>query len=98
MHSDVTKFLMLLRKLGFAREQFEKNIADLSAGQKKKVLLAAVLCQPCHLYIFDEPLNFIDLESRMQIEEMLFHSEATIIFVEHDEVFQEKIANKKIKL
>jgi len=34
----------------------------------------------------------------MQIEEMLIHSEATIIFVEHDEVFQEKIANKIIKL
>lgn len=97
-HLDVTHFLMLLRKLGFAREQFEKNLSDLSAGQKKKVLLAAVLCQPCHMYIFDEPLNYIDLESRMQIEAMLLASKATIIFVEHDEVFQDKIATKRIEL
>ena len=89
---------MLLRKLGFAREQFEKNLSDLSAGQKKKVLLAAVLCQPCHMYIFDEPLNYIDLESRVQIEAMLLDSKATIIFVEHDEVFQDKIATKRIEL
>lgn len=97
-HLDVTHFLMLLRKLGFASEQFEKNLSDLSAGQKKKVLLAAVLCQACHMYIFDEPLNYIDLESRMQIEAMLLASKSTIIFVEHDEVFQDKIATKRIEL
>ena len=97
-HLDVTHFLMLLRKLGFACEQFETNLSDLSAGQKKKVLLATVLCQPCHMYIFDEPLNYIDLESRMQIEAMLLASKATIIFVEHDEVFQDKIATKRIEL
>ena len=34
-----------------------------SAGQKKKVLLAASLCQPAHLYVWDEPLNFVDLHT-----------------------------------
>lgn len=50
------------------------------------------------IYFFDEPLNFIDLESRMQIEAMLLASKSTIIFVEHDEVFQDKIATKRIEL
>ena len=43
-------------------------------------------------------LNYIDLESRMQIEAMLLASKSTIIFVEHDEFFQDKIATKRIEL
>lgn len=42
-----------------------------SAGQKKKVLLAASLCRSAHLYVWDEPLNFVDLFSRIQMEELL---------------------------
>ena len=51
----------LLRKLDFSREQFEKDMGDYSAGQKKKVLLAGSLCTPAHLYVWDEPLNYIDV-------------------------------------
>ena len=53
--------------MGFERVQFEKKMEDFSAGQKKKVLLAASLCQPAHLYVWDEPLNFVDLHTRLQI-------------------------------
>ncbi len=95
---DESLFKAMLRKLDFSREQFEKNIEDFSGGQKKKVLLAKSLCERAHLYIWDEPLNFIDVISRMQIEKLLIEHEPTILFVEHDSVFSENVATKIIKL
>lgn len=95
---DETLFKSMLRKLDFSREQFEKDIKDFSGGQKKKVLLAKSLCERAHLYIWDEPLNFIDVISRMQVEKLLIEYEPTILFVEHDISFCENVATKTIKL
>ena len=63
-------FKAVLRKMDFERIQFEKNMREFSEGQKKKVLLARSLCQSAHLYVWDEPLNYIDLFSRIQQGEM----------------------------
>ena len=73
-------------------------MAEYSAGQRKKILLAASLCQSAHLYLWDEPLNYIDLFSRMQIEELLLQYRPTLLFVEHDRVFQERIATQVVRL
>lgn len=91
-------FKAILRKLDFAREQFEKDMQDFSGGQKKKVLLAKSLCEKAHIYLWDEPLNFIDVFSRMQVEELLLSYSPTLLFVEHDAAFTEKIATKLIRL
>ena len=95
---DLTQFLTILRKLDFSRELFSRNMSEYSAGQQKKVLLAASLCQSAHLYLWDEPLNYIDLFSRMQIEELLLQYRPTLLFVEHDRVFRERIATETIEL
>jgi lincosamide and streptogramin A transport system ATP-binding/permease protein len=95
---DMTLFKTILRKLDFSRVQFEKDMRDYSAGQKKKVLLARSLCQQAHIYVWDEPLNFIDVLSRMQIEELISDYCPTMIFVEHDQAFCENIATKTIRL
>ena len=95
---DVTLFLTILRKLDFSRALFERDMGEYSAGQQKKVLLAASLCQSAHLYVWDEPLNYIDLFSRMQIEELLLQYRPTLLFVEHDRVFRKKIATKVVEL
>ena len=80
------------------RVQFSKNMEDYSEGQKKKVLLAASLLTPAHLYVWDEPLNYIDVFSRMQIEKVLLQYQPTMLFVEHDIKFLNKIATKVVKL
>ncbi len=95
---DETLFKTILRKLDFARVQFEKDMAHFSEGQKKKVLLARSLSERSHLLLWDEPLNFIDLYSRIQIEELLLHAAPTIVFVEHDKRFAEQVANKSVTL
>ena len=95
---DLTQFLTILRKLDFPRALFERDMAGYSAGQKKKVLLAASLCRSAHLYVWDEPLNYIDLFSRMQIEQLLLEYRPTMLFVEHDKVFREKVATRRVTL
>lgn len=69
-----------------------------SEGQKKKVLLAASLITPAHLYIWDEPLNYIDVFSRMQLEDLLLKYRPTMLFVQHDRRFREKIATKIVEM
>ena len=80
------------------RVQFSKNMEEFSEGQKKKVLIAASLMTPAHLYIWDEPLNYIDVFSRMQIEEVITMCNPTMLIVEHDSQFREKIATKVVDL
>ncbi len=91
-------FFALLRQLDMDRVQFAKNLEDFSEGQKKKVLIAASLMTPAHLYIWDEPLNYIDVFSRMQIEKLLMTYEPTMLIVDHDVRFREKIATKVVTL
>jgi len=95
---DLSLFLAILRKFDFSRSQFEKDILFFSEGQKKKVLIARSLCEKVHLYIWDEPLNFIDLISRMQIEKLILEYKPTIIFVEHDKFFTDNIATNVISI
>lgn len=95
---DESLFKAILRKLDFARVQFEKDISSYSGGQKKKVLIARSLCEQAHLYVWDEPLNFIDVLSRMQIEDLLLAHAPTILFVEHDSEFCRRIATKVVEL
>ncbi len=95
---DETQCKTILRKLDFSREQFEKGMGSYSAGQKKKVLIARSLCERAHLYVWDEPLNYIDVLSRIQIEGLLKRFSPTMIFVEHDRAFIDNISTRVIRL
>lgn len=95
---DESLFLAILSKLDVPKEQMERDMKSLSAGQKKKVMLAKSICTPAHLHIWDEPMNYIDVFSRIQIENLLAQFQPTIIFVEHDQVFSDTIATKVVSL
>ena len=84
----------VLRKLGIPRAQFEKNLEQYSEGQKKKVLIARSLCQRAHLYLRDEPMNYFDVISRMQMEALLLEYRPTMLFAEHDRTFCETVATR----
>lgn len=93
---DGSLFYSILRQLDFDRVQFVKNMEDYSEGQRKKVLIAGSLLQQAHLYIWDEPLNYIDIFSRMQIENLILQYRPTMLMVEHDRAFGEACATKRI--
>ncbi|MBQ9136470.1 MAG: ABC-F family ATP-binding cassette domain-containing protein, partial [Lachnospiraceae bacterium] len=94
---DESLFCAILRQLDMERVQFAKNMEDFSEGQKKKVLIAASLMTPAHLYIWDEPLNYIDVFSRMQIEQLILTYNPTMLIVEHDVRFRETIATETVE-
>ena len=95
---DESIFKAMLSKMGFSNVEFEKNIEQMSEGQKKKVLIAKSISEQANIYIWDEPLNYIDILTRVQIEEAILKNKPTMIFVEHDETFIKKVATKIVKL
>ena len=95
---DESIFKAMLSKMGFSKLEFEKNIEQMSEGQKKKVLLAKSISESANIYIWDEPLNYIDILTRIQLEESILKYKPTIIFVEHDEAFIKNVATKVINL
>jgi len=83
------------------KDELSQALADIIPkvyGSKKKLLIAKSLCEKAHLYIWDEPLNFIDIYSRMQIEELIKSSHLTMVIVEHDQAFQQTVATKTIAM
>lgn len=93
---DESLFKAILNKLGFNKNLFDNDITSFSQGQNKKIAIAKSLCEKANLYIWDEPLNYIDVFSRIQIEELITEFAPTMIFVEHDKAFRDKIATKFI--
>lgn len=95
---DETLFLTILRKFDFERAQFEKDMAGYSTGQKKKVLIARSLSQSAHLYVWDEPLNFVDFISRIQLEQLIAEHKPSMLLVEHDRAFLEAVGARIVEL
>ena len=95
---DQTLFKAILRNMDFTRDLFDRPLEQMSQGQKKKLLLARSLCTPAHLYIWDEPLNYIDVFSRVQAEKLLLEYAPTMLLVEHDAVFIDRVCTGSIAL
>ena len=91
-------FKAMLSKMGFSNLEFDRNIEKMSEGQKKKILIAKSISESANIYIWDEPLNYIDILTRIQIEEAILKYKPTLIFVEHDEAFIKNVATKIIHL
>ena len=95
---DESIFKAMLVKMELSQSDFDTSIQNMSEGQKKKVLIAKSISEQANVYIWDEPLNYIDILTREQIEDAILKYKPTLIFVEHDETFIEKVATKVIKL
>lgn len=92
--NDEPLFRTILHKLDFPRRLAICDLTHISQGQKKKILIAASLSQKAHLYLWDEPLNDIDIYVRMQIEQLIQAFALPMLFVEHDQTFQNAIATQ----
>ena len=62
------------------------------------MLLAASLASQAHLYLWDEPLNYVDLLSRVQLENLILEAKPTMVLVEHDARFCRTVATKTLEL
>lgn len=92
------QFKIIHSQLEIPHTQFDLPMEIFSLGQKKKIVLARSMCEKAHLYLWDEPLNYVDVISRMQIETLLLDYQPSMIFMEHDQAFTEKVATRIISL
>lgn len=80
------------------KESLLRPIETLSGGEMKKLDIARALVCENQLILLDEPLNFMDLYFREQLEKAILLYQPTLIFVEHDEWFGNQVATKMISL
>jgi lincosamide and streptogramin A transport system ATP-binding/permease protein len=89
---DETRFRQILGVLNVEGDIFDRPLESYSQGQLKKVDLCLSFMSPAHLMLWDEPLNYIDILSREQIEQVVLDYSPTLLFIEHDKYFVDRIA------
>lgn len=92
------KIEQVLNGLGFPDEMFDRELASLSGGEKRRVLLAGALLQGEQLILLDEPTNHLDLETITWLENWLKTLDATVVFVSHDRHFIDSVADEIVEL
>lgn len=95
LRSEVTG---VLKGLGFAEEEFTKQICTLSGGQKTRVALGRLLLSKPDLLLLDEPINHLDLSSISWLENYLLNYKGAVLIVAHDRYFLNRVASKIIEL
>ncbi|MDE5721404.1 MAG: ATP-binding cassette domain-containing protein [Clostridia bacterium] len=88
----------VLSKFGFEVKDFARPVNMFSEGQKKKAALARSLCERANLYIWDEPLNYLDISSRERLKAAILSSGISLVFVEHDVSFVNDVATRRVNL
>ncbi|HET9077703.1 MAG TPA: ATP-binding cassette domain-containing protein [Acidimicrobiales bacterium] len=76
----------------------DRDVADLSGGQAKRVALARVLSHPAELLILDEPTNHLDLESREALEAALGAFPGSLLLVSHDRALLDAVGSRTVAL
>ncbi len=92
------KFKELCSLFDLPEDFEERPLETLSSGERKKVDIARALSENHQVLFLDEPLNYMDVYFKAQLEAALSGEELTLIFVEHNEEFGERIANKVLEL
>jgi ATP-binding cassette subfamily F protein uup len=76
----------------------EAEFSSLSAGQKRRVMLAQGLVAEPQLLLLDEPTNHLDLESIRWLEEFLLEWGGALVFVTHDRAFLRRLATRIVEV
>jgi ATP-binding cassette subfamily F protein uup len=76
----------------------EAEFQQLSAGLKRRVLLARALVSKPGILLLDEPTNHLDIDAITWLEEFLVRYESTLVFVTHDRMLVKRLATRIIEL
>jgi ATPase components of ABC transporters with duplicated ATPase domains len=95
---DETLVRTVLGRMRLRKESALKRVADLSWGERAKVLLARLILGNHDLLILDEPTNYLDIETQDVLLEALSGFPGGIIFVSHDRYFLDALATEKLFL
>ncbi|MCY4564180.1 MAG: ABC-F family ATP-binding cassette domain-containing protein [Gammaproteobacteria bacterium] len=95
---DQTRFRQVMAALGVRGDTLDRPIESMSPGQQKKVELAGSFVTSTDLLLWDEPLNFLDIDAREAVEDVILRDSPTLVFVEHDAAFVDRVATQVVEL
>lgn len=95
IHSEVER---VLTGLGFAREEWDRPLAQFSGGQQNRAMLARLLLQPVDVLLLDEPTNHLDLQGIEFLEEFLQSFAGAYLLISHDRTFLNRTVGKIVEL
>ena len=93
-----SELMGVLNGLGFTEEDFTKQVATLSGGQKTRVALGKLLISKPDILLLDEPTNHLDMESIAWLETYLLTYPGAVFIVSHDRYFLDKVVTKVIEI
>ena len=93
-----SELMGVLNGLGFTEEDFAKQVATLSGGQKTRVALGKLLISKPDILLLDEPTNHLDMESIAWLETYLLNYPGAVFIVSHDRYFLDKVVTKVIEI
>ncbi len=93
-----SELMGVLKGLGFAEEDFNKQVATLSGGQKTRVALGKLLISKPDILLLDEPTNHLDMESISWLETYLLNYPGAVFIVSHDRYFLDKVVTKVVEI
>ena len=93
-----SELMGVLNGLGFTEEDFTKQVATLSGGQKTRVALGKLLISKPDILLLDEPTNHLDMEGIAWLETYLLNYPGAVFIVSHDRYFLDKVVTKVIEI
>ena len=88
----------VLKGLGFAEEDFSRQVETLSGGQRTRVALGKLLLSNPDILLLDEPTNHLDMESIAWLETYLMNYPGAVFIVSHDRYFLDKVVTKVVEI
>ena len=88
----------VLKGLGFAESDFEKQVDSLSGGQKTRVALGKLLLTKPDIILLDEPTNHLDMDSISWLETYLLNYSGAVLIVSHDRYFLDRVVTKVVEV
>src|ERR1051326_2886524 len=95
LHAEVER---VLTGVGFAKNDWERPIAEFSGGQQNRAMLARVLLTKVDLLLLDEPTNHLDLAGIEFLEEFLADFKGSYLLISHDRTFLNRTVVKIVEL
>jgi ATP-binding cassette subfamily F protein uup len=82
----------------FTPNQSRNSVANLSGGERNRLLLARLFARPSNVLVLDEPTNDLDMETLDLLEEFLLNYPGTVLLVSHDRAFLNNVVTSTLVL
>ena len=88
----------IIKGLGFGEEDFNREIACFSGGEKTRASLARLLVREPDLLLLDEPTNHLDLDALDWLETFLRNYRGAVLVISHDRYFLDQVTTRTLEL